>query len=232
MVSDLNAMRRGSWGHFHELGHNHQQGDWTPDGTGEVTCNIFTLYVFDKVCGIPVEKAREGFSKEEIRQSVRKHLAAGGTFEHWKSDAFLSLIIYVQLQQGFGWETFRKVFAGYQNLPSSERPQTDAAKLALARDTITAMQVEKMFDGMAVQMKQMAAQMAQLPTEATPEQRAAAEALQGKVMDLVMASAKGTIAKMDQIYADVYSEAELKAMKTFFSSPEGRSMQEIGRAHV
>lgn len=103
--------------------------------------------------------------------------------------------------------------------------QTDAAKLALARDTIAAMQVEKMFDGMAVQMKQMAAQMAQIPTDATAEQRAAAEALQGKIMDLVMASAKSTIAKMDQIYADVYSEAELKAMSTFFSSPEGRSMQ-------
>jgi hypothetical protein len=86
------------------------------------------LYVFDKVCGIPVEKAREGFSREEIRQSVRKHLAAGGTFEHWKSDACLSLIIYVQLQQEFGWETFRKVFAEYKNLPTAERPQTDAAK--------------------------------------------------------------------------------------------------------
>lgn len=103
--------------------------------------------------------------------------------------------------------------------------QADAAKLALARDTIAAMQVDKMFDGMAVQMKQMAAQMAQVPTEATAEQRATAEALQGKIMDLVMASTKGTIAKMDQIYADVYSEAELKAMKTFFTSPEGRSMQ-------
>jgi hypothetical protein len=103
--------------------------------------------------------------------------------------------------------------------------QADAAKLALAHDTIAAMQVEKMFDGMAVQMKQMAAQMAQIPTDATAEQRAAAEVLQGKIMDLVMASAKSTIAKMDQIYADVYSEAELKAMSTFFSSPEGRSMQ-------
>lgn len=103
--------------------------------------------------------------------------------------------------------------------------QTDPAKLALARDTIAAMQVDKMFDGMAVQMKQMAAQMSPLPTEATAEQRTAAAALQDKVMDLVMAYSKGTIAKMDQIYADVYSEAELKAMKTFFTSPEGRSMQ-------
>lgn len=128
LVSDLTAMRRGSWGHFHELGHNHQSGDWTPEATGEVTVNIFTLYSFEKVCGIPIDKAREGFTKEEIRQAVRKHLSMGGTFEHWKSDAFLSLIIYVQLQQEFGWEMFRKVFAGYKDLPRSERPASDNEK--------------------------------------------------------------------------------------------------------
>ncbi len=32
------------------------------------------------------------------------------------------------------------------------------------------------------------------------------------------------IAQLDLIYADVYSEAELKAMAVFFGSPEGRSM--------
>ena len=25
--------------------------DWTFDGTGEVTCNLFSLYVMDKLCG-------------------------------------------------------------------------------------------------------------------------------------------------------------------------------------
>ena len=100
----------------------------------------------------------------------------------------------------------------------------NTAKLALAREAIAAMQVDKMFDGMAAQMKQMAAQTAALPPDATPEQRKKAEELQGKIMDLSMDAAKGMIAKMDRIYAAVYSEAELKAMKTFFTSPEGRSM--------
>jgi len=102
--------------------------------------------------------------------------------------------------------------------------QDNTAKLALARETITAMQVDKMFDNMTGQMKQMATQMAAFPPDATPEQRQKAEELQGKIMDLSMGAAKGMIAKMDQIYADVYSEAELKAMKTFFTSPEGQSM--------
>ncbi|MFN8424446.1 MAG: M60 family metallopeptidase [Anaerolineae bacterium] len=51
-VVDEAALRRdGSWGHFHELGHNHQQGDWTFEGTGEVTVNLFTVYTYDHVLG-------------------------------------------------------------------------------------------------------------------------------------------------------------------------------------
>lgn len=102
--------------------------------------------------------------------------------------------------------------------------QDNAAKLALAREAIAAMQADKMFDGMAVQMKQMAAQFSALPADATPEQRQKAEELQGKIMDLAMNEAKVMIGKMDAIYANVYSEAELRAMLTFFKSPEGQSM--------
>jgi hypothetical protein len=100
----------------------------------------------------------------------------------------------------------------------------DPAKLALAHEVIGAMNADKMFNGMAAQMKQMTSQMTTPPADATPEQRQKAAQLQDKIMDLTMAAAKGMIAKMDQVYADVYSEAELKAMKAFFTSPEGQSM--------
>jgi len=102
--------------------------------------------------------------------------------------------------------------------------QENAAKLALAREVIAAMHADKMFDGMATQMKQMATQMAKPAPGATPEQIKKAEELQGKILDLSMNEAKGMIAQMDGIYADVYSEAELKAMQVFFNSPEGQSM--------
>jgi hypothetical protein len=98
------------------------------------------------------------------------------------------------------------------------------AKLALAHEAIAAMHADKMFDGLAAQMKQMATQMAPMPAGATPEQRQAMETMQGKIMDLSMEAAKGMLTQMDQVYADVYSEAELKAMKAFFLSPEGQSM--------
>lgn len=102
----------------------------------------------------------------------------------------------------------------------------NAAKLALARETISAMKADKMIDAMTAQMKQMAAQMAatNMPAEATPAQRKIIDNFQGKIMDLSMEMAKSMITQMDQVYADVFSEAELKAMTVFFKSPEGESM--------
>jgi hypothetical protein len=53
---------------------------------------------------------------------------AAPDFEKWKSDAFLGLIMYIQVQQAFGWEAYRKVFAEYRALAPGERPRTDDAK--------------------------------------------------------------------------------------------------------
>ncbi|CAN5393874.1 hypothetical protein BH11PLA2_BH11PLA2_50470 [soil metagenome] len=41
VISVATIQRDGAWGYFHELGHNHQQRDWTPEGTVEVTCNLY-----------------------------------------------------------------------------------------------------------------------------------------------------------------------------------------------
>lgn len=42
-----------NWGFFHEIGHNLQNLEWVFDGTSEVTCNLFTLYVFDSLIKTP-----------------------------------------------------------------------------------------------------------------------------------------------------------------------------------
>ena len=109
-------------------------------------------------------------------------------------------------------------------LSSRAIAQENPATLALAREVITVMKADKLFDSMAVQMKQMSAQMATPPAGATPEQIKQAGELQARIMDLSMASAKGLISRMDHLYAEVYNEAELKAMKEFFSTSAGQSM--------
>ncbi len=114
------------WGFFHEMGHNHQNSDWTFDGTGEVTVNLFTLYCMEKVCGLKPRQTRMG--SQGIQKSVKKWMDEGRSFEKWKSDPFMALELYVRLIEKYGWETFEKTFAEYRTLPNSERPKNDLEK--------------------------------------------------------------------------------------------------------
>ncbi len=129
MVVDVAKLKKdGSWGHFHELGHNHQQSDWTFDGTVEVTCNLYTLYCMENVCGLKAPQARDVFQPAKMEALIRKHLGTSAKFERWKADPFLALLSYYQLQQAFGWDTFKKVFAEYRALPKDQRPKNDDEK--------------------------------------------------------------------------------------------------------
>lgn len=120
----------GSWGHFHELGHNHQQGDWTFDGTVEVTCNLYSLYVSETVCHLPPGAGHDAMNSDEVAKRLKTYLALPDSekFRHWKSDPFLALTMYDQLRVGFGWDAYKKVFAEYLALPNSERPKSDDEK--------------------------------------------------------------------------------------------------------
>ena len=116
-----------NWGFFHELGHNHQSADWTFDGTVEVTVNLFTLYVYEFLCGIPVAQNRRGSAAFRAEQMARYDFDKPD-FEQWKREPFLALSMYEQLQQEFGWEAFRQVFAEYRDLPDAARPKSDDEK--------------------------------------------------------------------------------------------------------
>lgn len=123
---DKAHLLKGNWGIFHELGHNHQSGHWTFDGTVEVTCNLFTMYVFDALCGVRPAKGR--VSLEKVAEYYAKHAQGGKSFAAWKKDPFLALAMYVQLQDAFGWDAFKKVFAEYRAAPKDELPKTDDEK--------------------------------------------------------------------------------------------------------
>lgn len=118
----------GQWGLFHELGHNHQNRDWTFGGTGEVTVNLFTLYVMEQVCGRPILQSRPEMQREQRLRAIEKYAAAGRPFETWKKEPFLALTLYVQLIEAFGWDSFKKCFAQYRALAPAERPQGDEDK--------------------------------------------------------------------------------------------------------
>ena len=125
-VLDLERLKReGSWGHFHELGHNRQERAWTFAGTGEVTCNLFTLYAMDTVVGIePWEHPWLAGGRERAPE----HLAAGAPFRAWKQDPGVALVFYVELQRAFGWEPVQAVFRDYAAAAEDELPGSDAEK--------------------------------------------------------------------------------------------------------
>jgi hypothetical protein len=109
------------------MGHNHQSRDWTFEGAGEVTENLFTLYVFDTLCGKAPRQLRN-FDEAGRSKMMRKYFGSGGRFEDWKRDPFLALLMYIQLQEAFGWDAFKSVFAEYRDLPAVERPKDDDGK--------------------------------------------------------------------------------------------------------
>ena len=115
----------GSWGHFHELGHNCQRGDWTFAGTGEVTCNLFTLHAMERVVGLVTWEVDW---LEGQKPSAAPFLAAGAAFDDWKRRPGLALLMYAQIQREFGWQPFYDVFAEYESLRPRERPRGDDEK--------------------------------------------------------------------------------------------------------
>jgi hypothetical protein len=121
-LSDLTT--KGSWGHFHELGHNHQKSEWTFDGTTEVTCNLYSLYTYERVLGLPRD-GHGSITADKREANMKKYFSGGAKFETWKNDPFLALVSYYQLVDAFGWDSFKRVFAEYRDLPKDQRPKND-----------------------------------------------------------------------------------------------------------
>jgi hypothetical protein len=126
LTSYSHMSTKGGWGIYHELGHNHQSRYWTFSGTTEVTVNLFTLYIFHTIHNN--FKPRTNIYGNEREKKIRTYLKAGAKFSTWQKDPFLALIMYMQLQEAFGWKTFKQVFDEYHKAPSAQLPKTDAAE--------------------------------------------------------------------------------------------------------
>jgi hypothetical protein len=130
MMVDLVKLTQGdtAWGFYHEMGHNHQSTDWTFDGTTEVTVNLFTMYVIERLCHLPPMRGRAAPTNARQSKARAEYRAGGKDFETWKKEPFLALQMYVQLINAFGWDALKKVIAEYRTLPPAEHPKTDDDK--------------------------------------------------------------------------------------------------------
>ncbi|CAF3768377.1 unnamed protein product [Rotaria sp. Silwood1] len=103
--------RNGSWGLFHELGHNMQRDWWTFAGTIEVTVNIFTLHAMHTVCHL--RPWLHSWLQNEIT-IAKKYIENGSKFNEWKESPGIALFVYAQLAREYGWDNFKAVFHQYE----------------------------------------------------------------------------------------------------------------------
>ncbi len=124
-MQNENVLISGAWGHFHELGHNYQDERWTFNGGTEVTVNLFTLYLMEKLVGIKPLSHNQMIENEA---AARRYLA-NPVWKDWAKNPFVALFTYALPAQEFGWEFFRTAFAAYNDLPVSKTPMDDQSKL-------------------------------------------------------------------------------------------------------
>ena len=105
--TDLQAITTGgSWGHYHEVGHNHQSGAWTFAGYGEVTNNVMGLLCEDKMANI--KPGSGGGWLGDLDEALAARLGPPP-----REDARGNLAMYVPVINAFGWESLRNTWSEY-----------------------------------------------------------------------------------------------------------------------
>ncbi|XP_049917889.1 TRPM8 channel-associated factor homolog [Epinephelus moara] len=122
------------WGEIHELGHNQQRAPWEfRPHTGEATNNLWSVYVHEEVLGINREKAHPSMTSTERKNTVDHYVKGGRKLSDWH--VWTALETYLQLQEKFGWDAFKKVFAAYHKI--SNYPSDNEGKMNLYAETFS-----------------------------------------------------------------------------------------------
>lgn len=118
----------GGWGQWHELGHNHQNGMWTPGNQGEVTVNLFSLRVQLVMYGSKPDTVWGGNLAPAKRKAAIAAFRADETKNPGTWDPATGLIFYWQLIDGHGWDVLHRVLASYRSSPPKPELRTDPQK--------------------------------------------------------------------------------------------------------
>lgn len=122
---------KGSWGHFHEMGHRHQFWGIDFDGTSEVTVNLFSMYVYDKVLHKGIYNHDAILNKEVVDKRIIDYLSKAPDYQKWSDDPFTALSMYIELIDEFGWEPFKTVHAKYRLLTADKYPKSNQDRIDL-----------------------------------------------------------------------------------------------------
>ncbi|KAL2096607.1 hypothetical protein ACEWY4_008755 [Coilia grayii] len=134
LVDPKGARTSGLWGAVHELGHNQQRGVWEfPPHTTECTCNLWSVYVHETVLGLDRAQAHPNMTQEKRQGRARDYAGGGRQLDQW--EMWVALETYMQLQDTFGWDAFKKVFTAYHTM--SGVPQDNKGKMNTYAETFS-----------------------------------------------------------------------------------------------
>ncbi|WP_229106416.1 M60 family metallopeptidase [Paenibacillus sp. 1001270B_150601_E10] len=129
---DIERVTRNGWGFWHETGHEYQQGAWNWDVTGEVTVNIYSLYVQQKF-GNPSNLLTRNAQGKDFYDRAFEYMATSdpNTTVYGKSgqDLFVNLVMFRQLSLAYGWDFYVDLHRAYRELPAAELPQNNQAEI-------------------------------------------------------------------------------------------------------
>ncbi|XP_036412592.1 TRPM8 channel-associated factor homolog [Colossoma macropomum] len=134
LVKPFAAGKSDFWGPFHELGHNQRRSDWEfPPHTTECTCNLWSVYVYEVVLGVNRANAHGAMTADERQSRIKRYIEGGRRLEDW--NVWTALETYMQLQEKFGWDAFKKVFAAYHDMKNT--PTDNSGKMNLYAETFS-----------------------------------------------------------------------------------------------
>jgi hypothetical protein len=129
MLNESFIRGHGSWGTFHELGHRHQYWPFEDGSTQEVTVNLYTMYVYDKVLHKGMYNHEGMEDKDKVMKVIKNYLDNDPTFNKWRNDPFLALSMYIQIINAFGWDAIKAVNTTYRTMPKDQFPNTPQQKI-------------------------------------------------------------------------------------------------------
>ncbi|XP_065137607.1 TRPM8 channel-associated factor homolog [Paramisgurnus dabryanus] len=134
LINPEGARKSGIWGPIHELGHNQQRGVWEfRPHTSECTCNLWSVYVHEEVLGVDRAAAHKSMTLDNRQARIRDYVKGGRDLKKWI--VWTALDTYMQLQEKFGWDAFKKVFAAYHVMTGV--PKTNPGKMNLYAETFS-----------------------------------------------------------------------------------------------
>jgi hypothetical protein len=144
--TDLTEKLDKEWGIWHETGHTHQQHSWTWGSIGEISVNLFSLYVQEKF-GLPTRlNTIEGDETETTFNKARKYIANPNKKyleenEDDYNELFSKLVMFHQLKSVYGWDSIKKLHQLFRKQPyvydENETDQDKANKFIYAMCVIT-----------------------------------------------------------------------------------------------